>query len=281
MSACGSVPQPFRPLESAKQHSDYLLAPDSLGVVVRRIEGPVGWVGDAFATAMAKSLRHRGIVAGSRWSNQRSLLLSASGYQQLHADQPPELVVTWTLADRDGVVKGVRETRAVPPDVFWEAPTAGMFHDIADQNADMVVAWINPTRANRAPKPLPSVALAPVEGAPGDGAISLGRAVELALRAERVPLVASGTGALVVLPRVFVAPAGTGNQTVRLTWVLQTADGTEIGKVAQENIIEAGQLDGPWGAIALAIADGAALGIADLVRAYRDAVLAGLINPTQ
>ena len=63
--------------------------------------------------------------------------------------------------------------------------------------------------------------------------------------------------------------------------VLNPVDGTEVGQVTQENIIAAGTLKGRWGAIAVAIADGAADGIAELVRAYRDARAAGRINPTQ
>ncbi len=66
-----------------------------------------------------------------------------------------------------------------------------------------------------------------------------------------------------------------------MTWTLSLPDGTEVGQVAQENMIAAGALKGRWGAIAVAIADGAADGIAELVRAYRDARAAGRINPAQ
>jgi hypothetical protein len=272
VSACGSIPQPFRPLESSKKHNEFLLAPNSAGVVVQRIEGPVGWVGDALTQAMAAALRHRGIVAGSRWSNQLSSRLSGSGYQKLHEDRPPELVMTWTLTDHAGALKERREARTTPPDGFWEQPTAAMFRDVAERNTEMVISWIDPTRQERARVELkmPGLVIAPIEGAPGDGATSLARAVELALRAERVPIVATGEGDLVVTSRIVLAPAPDNSEDVSITWILSEADGGEIGKVAQRNRIPRGQLDGRWGALAVAIADGAADGIAGLARAYRD-----------
>ncbi|MDA1308544.1 MAG: hypothetical protein O2985_02955 [Proteobacteria bacterium] len=281
LAACGSVPQPFRPPEFSKRHNEFLLAPNSAGVVVRRIEGPVGWVGEAFAAAMAAALRDRGIVAGSKWSNQQSLQLIANGYQKLHGDRVPELVVTWSLTDRSGKVKETRETRTAPPDAFWETPTPAMFQDIAERNAEMVVSWIDPGREQRQPETMPTVAIAAIVDAPGDGAVSLGRAIGLALRAERIKVVGDGEADLMVHPRIAVTPAQANNETVRVTWILSLPDGAEVGQVAQENMIAAGTLKGRWGAIAVAIADGAADGIAELVRAYRDARAAGRINPAQ
>jgi hypothetical protein len=271
VSGCGSIPQPFRPPESAKKHNEFLLAPLSAGVVVRRIEGPVGWVGDALTQAMAEVLRERGIVAGSKWSNQLSLRLSGSGYQKLHRDKAPELVMTWALTDPAGTIKEQRQTRTTPANEFWERPTAAMFRQVAERNAEMVVSWIDPTRLERTPVQLsiPRLSITPIEGAPGDGDTSLARAVALALGAERIPIVAIEEAELVVTSRIDVAPAPDNTEDVSITWILSTARGVEIGRVAQRNQVPTGQLDGRWGAIAVAIADGAADGIAGLARAYR------------
>lgn len=280
VAGCGPIPQPFRPPEWAKKHNAFLLAPLSAGVVVRGIDGPVGWVGDALTQAMAEALRERGIAAGSTWSNRLSLGLSGSGYQRLHVDKPPELIMTWTLTDPGGAVRDRREVRVTPPAAFWETPTAAMFRDVAERNADLVVAWIDPTRQQRAPEipDMPSLALLPIDAAPGDGATSLARAVVLALKAERIPIIDTAEANLIVTPRIEVAPAPDQNEDVMISWILTTPDGLEIGRVSQENRIPKGQLDGRWGAIAVAIADGAAQGIADLARAFRDAPRA---NATQ
>jgi hypothetical protein len=276
-AACGQVPQPFLPPEWEKKHNDFLLAPLATGVTVRGIVGPVGWVGDALAQAMAEALRENGIAAGSNWSNRLALTLSGSGYQELHADRAPELVMTWVLFEPSGAFRDSRDVRVTPPDAFWETPTPEMFRDVAERNAEIVVSWIDPTRQDRTPinTALPNLVIMPIEGAPGDGAVSLARAVVLALRAERIPVAEDGKGDLIVTPRVEVTPAPDKTEDVRVDWVLSRPDGAELGRVAQENRIPAGQLNDRWGAIAVAIADGAAYGIADLVRAYRDAAPSG------
>jgi len=282
VTACGPVPQPFRPPDDSKVHNEFLMAPNSTGVVVERIEGPVGWVGDALADAMAGALREHGIVAASGWSNSRSRRLTASGYQQLHDANPAELVMTWVLREPSGRELELREIRTVPEALFWETPTAEMFDAIAARNAESVAVWLRPTpRAPAATTPSPSVALAAIVGAPGDGAESLGRAIRAALRGERVRLAAKGGGDLTVSPEVAVTAFGAGEETVRITWVLRTPDGAEIGTVAQENTIPKGELDGPWGAAAAMIADGAASGIGDLVRAFGVARAAGKLQPKQ
>jgi hypothetical protein len=272
IAGCGQIPQPFQPPEWEKEHNEFLLAPLATGVTVRRIEGPVGWVGDAMTQAMAEALREKGIAAGSKWSNRLALTLAGSGYQKLHEAKAPELVMSWTLFEPGGRVRDRRDVSITPPDAFWEAPTADMFREVAERNAEIVVAWIDPTREDRTPvtAELPSIVIMPIEGAPGDGATSLARAVILALRAERIAVTENGTGDLVVTSKVEVTPAPDKTEDVRVTWIVSRPEGALIGRVAQENQIPAGQLDDRWGAVAVAIADGAAAGIAGLARAYRD-----------
>ena len=283
LSACGSIPQPFRPLEATKKHNEFLLAPNSAGVVIKGIKGPVGWVGAALTEAMAAALRNHGIIAGSRWSNRLSLQLSGNGYQKLHRDRPPELVMIWSLTNQAGQLKKQREILTTPPDEFWERPTVAMFRDVADHNAAIVVSWIDPTRQRRMPVDveMPSLSIAPIEKFPGDGATSLVHAVELALKAERITVVDDGRGELLVTSQIAVIPAPNNSEDVSITWILSKSNGVEIGRVTQENTIPAGQLNGRWGAIAVAIANGAADGIAGLAQAYRDARASGVGAETQ
>ncbi|MBM86191.1 MAG: hypothetical protein CMM47_09230 [Rhodospirillaceae bacterium] len=266
--SCGSVPQPFRPPEDSKNHNEFLLAPNSGGVVVERIQGPVGWVGEALSEAMAKSLRTRGIVASSKWANRRSKRLVASGFQQLHKDRVPELVMKWSLLDQEGIAIERREIRTSPSPSFWSAPTPGMFHDVAETNVRVVSAWIQPNRTIVKPIVLPSILIADVVGAPGDGSQSLARAIRLSLVAERIPLDINAAEYLTVIPQISVTNAGALEDNVRITWLVRTSDGVTIGHVTQENKVTRGQLDGRWGSVAIAIADGAANGIADLVRTF-------------
>ena len=96
-AACGQVPQPFQKTELQKAKDTKLLAPSSRSFFVKGINGPVGWVGNAFAKATAHVLRGKGLLASSTWQTDQSFALTANGYQQLYEDRPPELIVTWLL----------------------------------------------------------------------------------------------------------------------------------------------------------------------------------------
>ncbi len=276
LAACAPVPAVFEPPEEEKRRRAAALVPAASGVGVRRIEGPAGWVGDALARAIARSLRDRGLVAGARGAEARPLLLDAGGYRAERAGGPAELAMIWTLRGRDGAEIARRETRHAPPAAFWTAPTPEMFRDVADRHAGATVAWIEGVRArrHRAPPPLPppaagpAVALEPVAGAPGDGAEALAAAIRRALAAEGIAAGPPGRGGLALVPSVAVAPAGAGVERVAIAWVLRDPSGAEIGRVDQANAIPAGALDGPWGATADDIAAAAAPGIADLARGY-------------
>ena len=102
-AACGQVPQPFQKTELQKAKDTKLLAPSSRSLFVKGINGPVGWVGNAFAKATAHVLRERGLLASSTWQTDQSFALTANGYQQLYEDRPPDLIVTWIIVDKIGL----------------------------------------------------------------------------------------------------------------------------------------------------------------------------------
>ena len=53
LACCGPVPQPFRAGEQMRLDNTLLTVPGGQGVFVATVEGPEGWVGQAFATAMS------------------------------------------------------------------------------------------------------------------------------------------------------------------------------------------------------------------------------------
>ncbi len=270
-SACGPVPKPFQAPEFAKVHNPHLLPPDASGVVVGRIQGPVAWVGGELAGAVAAALRDRGVLAGAVASNRHSLLLSAEGYRQTGTG-PAELVIAWVLSRPDGIVMRTRETRFVPPPAFWDTPTPTLFRGVAREIAVRVVDWIvvdgEPLR----------IAITTVEGAPGNGDAVFRRAVTAALREHRIDTAPIETATLMVLPNITVTSVDPDRERIQMRWTVIAPDGTEIGRVDQENTLAAGRLDGDWGSVAQAIVDAVVPDIVRLVRIYR-AVLAGRRQP--
>ena len=106
-----------------------------------------------------------------------------------------------------------------------------------------------------------------VDGAPGDGGMSLPKAITAILKQQDVAIVTDpeAKADLVLRATVVVAKPKAGKQNVKIVWSVRRKDGGEIGTVGQENEIPAGLLDGPWGDVAYMVAVSAQDGIMELV----------------
>ena len=62
-----------------------------------------------------------------------------------------------------------------------------------------------------------------------------------------------------------MAPPDGKNQKVKVSWALIRPDGSEVGRVNQENAVPAGSLDTFWGDIAYAVTAAAAPGVRQLI----------------
>jgi len=109
-----------------------------------------------------------------------------------------------------------------------------------------------------APKPS-GVLVAPVSGAPGDGRRSLTTALKKKLYGKGVKL-ANGAASNVYTVKgvVKLSKAGAGKENIRIDWQVIDPRGKRVGTVSQKNTIPKGSLNGPWGAIANAVAGAAA-----------------------
>ena len=101
----------------------------------------------------------------------------------------------------------------------------------------------------------PTLVVVPIAGAPGDGATALARAMALALKGRGAVLALQPDDeTLLVMGSVVVTNQDASSQFVEVIWELLSPDGVRLGIINQENTIDTGALDGPWGAIAPAIA---------------------------
>jgi len=113
----------------------------------------------------------------------------------------------------------------------------------------------------------PTVFLARVGGAPGDGDAALARATRAALAVGGLDVAARREDArYIVAGSVTVADARAGRQPVRIVWEVSAPDGRPLGRAVQENAVAAGILDGAWGSMASLVASAAVAGIADVIR---------------
>ncbi len=243
LGACGQVPRPFRPRE--KKPLPLRVGPRAaLAVDLSAIPAP-------WRKPMLAALRQREIAAFESSAQPPNRYYAVAGVKGS--------ALRWQVYDPAGreigskeITAAAAENKPLPPVIARRAAVA----------LDNVLPGIQ--RAATA------LYIPPVDGAPGDGRISLTDALRERLRRSGYRIARDvGTADYILLGAVRLDPPADGRQHITLTWALIAPDGREMGRVEQQNSIPAGQLDGPWGAIAAAAAEGAAAGMNDLLRRLR------------
>lgn len=117
------------------------------------------------------------------------------------------------------------------------------------------------------PKPtIPQFFIAEVIGAPGDGPLSLDRALRRTIRKAGGDIAFERPKATYLVKGfVNVSDEIQGTNDIAITWLVTTPEGQELGKVTQNNRVPVGRLNRRWGDIAYIIAEGASVGIIDIV----------------
>ena len=113
-----------------------------------------------------------------------------------------------------------------------------------------------------------SVSLATVPlatGAPGDGNTSLPAAMRQELQQSGFGTPAAGQKAYGVTGKVTMGTVKDGKQPIKIEWRVTDINGAHLATVAQNNEIQAGALDGTWGAVASDAAQGAATKIKGII----------------
>ncbi len=106
----------------------------------------------------------------------------------------------------------------------------------------------------------------PVQGAPGDGRISLTNALRQELKKNGIALSQQKVaGGYVVRGQVKLSKPLNGQQKVQIVWNVYDGQGNRVGTVSQKNSIPTGSLNGAWGPTTEAAASAAAKGIVKLL----------------
>ena len=268
-AACGQVPQPFQKTELQKAKDTKLLAPSSRSFYVKGINGPVGWVGNAFAKATAHVLRGKGLLASSTWQTDQSFALTANGYQQLYEDRPPDLIVTWLLTDNMGRVKKTLRTKSTPPREFWINPTMQTFRQVIAPKANKIIAWLNNEDKVTYKQPQSVViSIGAIKGLTTDKEKIIRSKIAKILEQRKHRLSNKIPETLLLTATIQNIFLSKFSEKIIVTWTLTSQNGFKIGNIKQENIVEKVRLDNNWAEISNQIARGAIDGILDLVQAY-------------
>lgn len=263
VSACQPVPQPFA---SPTPIHDFPLARPGprTGLVV----APVAGAGQpaALATRVAAALQKLDVLAVTTAGNRDSYRLRGRATTAPVPGKIGDLALTirWRLSDARGRPAGERVQTTHVAAAAWRAGTA----ELLDRVAAGAAALLAPLAGDNV-----KLAAAPrvltvhgVDGAPGDGDVSLRRALTYTLGQRGFHMTTGLDGADVIIAgAVRVTPAGPTRDQVTITWSALAPDGTSLGTVDQSNRVPKGSLDGPWGITAIEVARAAVPGIAHLL----------------
>ena len=262
--ACQPMPRPFQPISKSIQDTPPALDA-KIGIFVGGIDNASNFFEENFSRELVKALISQGIVASKDVANQSSYLLIG----ELISESETSPHLTWRMIAADGNIVGFFEQTGL----------------IAEQNitklAENTAARINSLFfADKASSEfakisqLPSVFLPAVDGAPGDGRVSLTSAMRSALikRAGRIHEDVDDINTLIVLGSIMVRTQSDG-ELIEVHWSVINNKGEELGSVDQNNVLPTGSLEGPWGNLAHVIADGGADGILTLLQAIQESVI--------
>ncbi|MGB0671898.1 MAG: SPOR domain-containing protein [Rhodospirillales bacterium] len=285
LTACGSIPQPFR---SAEKNNGLLNLKASQALIVLPVQGVSPAFGVAIQKAMTLALSDSDLPASmANRPNGVNYALTGLVQENSRGGDQVRLDVVWSLSAPEGGPAGLYQQRALVPLNAWlsEDPAAvvqlvaegaGAINNLMQDNPEIVRAQPKDDTATQGPR----IALGGVTGAPGDGNDALAAAMARALRGVGVTVTPNSTEADFLLTGVVAVTAPQGGaknktQQISINWSVTGRGGKNAGATNQNNTIPAGSLDGTWGAIAghaaAAVAPGIKQILDDTAIAKRDA----------
>ncbi len=277
VAACSSLPRPFAHTNSPERAPNGLVTLiDAGGIRVEIDKDLPEKLSEPLGKEMVRGLNLADVPASTLPDFKANYTLAGT----LHVNRPDlsgpeEVVFSWTLADRDGVQVG-SFYQPIQGDKFgWFTEDQTIFRVVAEDAGRQIAAMVQTPEqiaARETPGKPPPARTAPrfylldIDGAPGDGAVSLRRSLAFVMEREGAEIVKNRDDAQYMV-KGFVNVSGVidNENDVALTWLVTSHDGKELGKVSQNNKVPAGRLDNRWGDMALAVANGATLGIKGVI----------------
>ncbi len=262
VAACQPLPQPFQPdNKGMTAATDPLLQPGpSFSLLITPVRGLAG-NGQKMADDLAQALQDREIPASSHSASKASYVLNGEARDL----GPGRSQIIWTVVDPRGITfRVLSQPVGAPAASLAEAKVS--LTSLAVAAAILIEPALQEDASlQRGP---PKVRIANVAGAPGDGNQTLPAALGAVLDHRKVAQIdPNASDAYVVAGRVKMTEGPRNGQTIEIQWTVTDAAGKEIGTVGQKNVVPKGSLDGKWGDIAFAAAEGAADGLSRILEA--------------
>lgn len=268
LTACGSVPQPFKGAKKVTADVAFLDVPSAVGIAIVPVQNMPQPLGAQLTEAIAKGLEAYDIPAEAVPRNTGlGFTLEGRVANRTDAKNTVTVDLIWILKSRSGEETGLYMQAIALPEAEWNAgspttamrvsrDTAAAIAGVIDGNTRRAAGGnlqANIPAAAETPPPL-RISVKPMEGAPGDGREALQLAtLETLLTngAKRDDI----NPEVILLGRVEIEPATRDQQFVTIAWRAISQDGQDLGEVKLTNTVPKGALDGRWGATAFAVAE--------------------------
>lgn len=270
LAACGPLPRPFKP-PAETPPNPLVLEAAARGIWVQTLDGTSLPMSKLLGDAVAEGFKSLGIHATTKAGENNRYRLK--GKAQLNQDDPSlpyVMVIEWTLFDYDGDVIGIVNEGVPGSRMEWDNGAPKVLDSVGERAPELIAPMISDEEKNLEPvgPRLAGLWIAPIQKAPGDGNVSLTRAISIAIKGAGISIARDREHAEYVLEgRVGLDPPKDKLQRVEIIWTVLTSDGREIGRARQENLVETGTFSGAWGEVASLVAAAALEGIQGVLQA--------------
>ncbi|HSR54858.1 MAG TPA: hypothetical protein VLN73_01365 [Alphaproteobacteria bacterium] len=266
-ASCGLLPQPFSHDGTV---TNPLLAPAGrAGIKITPVKGTPH--GAAFAEELARAFRNADIAAQTGPGPNAGMTLVG----RVHAEPASpasrtHVRVLWRILDPKGGPAGIRHQDRIVDASAWDTGETALLRRLARDAVADISPLIADPKGTTAAGPRP-IAVLDIDGAPGDGRVSLRRSLAFELRKRGFTVFESKAGkpgAITLKGAVSVKPVqgGDGKELVEITWTVLGPGGRVLGRVNQANAVHAGSLSPNWGTNAVFVARAAAPGVTRIIR---------------
>lgn len=275
LAACTQAPQPFRHDRTGFDTSSLRLR-DGGTVQVLPIEGTSIAMKDILARSLAESLAARNIPATEKRLHNPTY--KVRGQVVLDKAQDPTRPlgsIYWTFMDRtDTVIHESSQT--IRGDKYqWDYGDQALITALVDTAADTFASYLQDASERDAitedkEENTVTFTMGPIKGAQGDGKSALTKAMSLTLRQFGARVRSAPNNRTYKLSAdLDILKPFEGKQRIQIAWIVNAPDGEELGRIQQNNQLDAGVLQGKWGRLAYDISRAAMPGIGEVVERHR------------
>ncbi len=286
LAACNGLTQPFEGAERNDAIIDTITVNPS--VMIAPIQGAPAPLNQILAERLAAATQARDVAAVTRGAGKAASLMLGRVTALPNSDGGTELAFEWQLNNAEGLPIGDLKTLVTAFPLTADDPwllyaNTDLTPVIADATEFLVTQLYRPSAQAALPSKAPGAPppvfqegspyylhIQPVQGAPGDGRISLTRAMVSLLSQEDLPIAlliqdAPTPATFIIDAQVKIADLDAYTQQIDLNWRLKSPTGEVLGNVQQSNAIQSGSLDGEWGDTAFLAAAAAADGLLSML----------------